>query len=174
MPSQVLIGEILVDGGRIDLQQLRSALAWQRRWGGRLGHALLALGWLDERALAAALSRQLGVAQVDLDGLEVPETVIRLVPERIQRARGVMPVSLLAESRRGPLLLATSDPLDVVALDEVAFASGKRVRPLLAAPSDIVRAHGRHLDGWRFRVPVDLPPDGISEWDVDLRELCAV
>jgi type IV pilus assembly protein PilB len=174
MRRQVLIGEMLVEGGRIDLHQLRSALAWQRRWGGRLGNALLALGWLDERSLATALSRQLGIAQVDLDDLDVPETVVRLVPERIQRERGIMPVALLAESRRGPLLIATSDPLDVVALDEVAFASGKRVRPLLAAPSDIVRAHGRHLDGWRFRVPVDLPPDGIGEWDVDLRDLCAV
>lgn len=173
MRRQVLIGEMLVEGGHIDLQQLRSALAWQRRWGGRLGNALLALGWVDERSLAAALSRQLGVAQVDLEALEVPESVIRLVPERVQRERGIMPVALLAESRRGPLLIATADPLDVAALDEAAFASGKRVRPLLAAPSDIVRAHGRHLDGWRFRVPVDLPPDGISEWDVDLRDLRA-
>jgi type IV pilus assembly protein PilB len=172
MRRQVLIGEMLVEGGRIDLQQLRSALAWQRRWGGKLGHALLALGWLDERSLALALSRQLGVAKVDLDGWEVPESVVRLVPERIQRERGVMPVALLAESRRGPLLLATSDPLDVVALDEAAFASGKRVRPVLATPTEIVRAHGRHLDGWQFRAPIDLPPDGISEWDVDLRDFC--
>jgi type IV pilus assembly protein PilB len=165
---------MLVEDRRIDLQQLRSALAWQRRWGGKLGHALLTLGWVDERALTAVLSRQLGIAHVDLDGMEVPESVIRLVPERTQRERGVMPIALLAESRRGPLLLATADPLDVVVLDEVAFASGKRIRPLLAAPNDIVRAHGRHLDGCRFRTPLDLPPDGISEWDVDLRDFCLV
>ena len=174
MGRQVLIGQMLVESGRIDLQQLRSALAWQRRWGGKLGNALLAMGWLDERALAEAVARQLGVPMVELEGREIPESVVRLVPERVQRARVVLPVAVLAGARRGPLLLATADPLDVVALDEAAFASGMRIRPLVAPPGAIVRAQGRHLDGYRFRTPIDLPPDGISEWDVDVGDLVAV
>jgi len=167
MKRQELIGDILVREGRIDFQQLRAAIAWQRRWGVKLGSALLALGYLDERSLMGVLSRQLGIPEVVVNGREVPGEVIRLVPERILRERRVLPIALLVEPRRGTLLLATSDPLDVALLDDVAFASGRAVRPLLAPASDIDRALARHLDGWQFRVPVELPPESMEDLELD-------
>ena len=138
------------------------------------GHLSALLSLLLSALTMTWAARQLGVPLVELEGREIPESVIRLVPERVQRARVVLPVAVLAGARRGPLLLATADPLDVVALDEAAFASGMRIRPLVAPPGAIVRAQGRHLDGYRFRTPIDLPPDGISEWDVDVGDLVAV
>jgi len=149
MDHRTLIGEILVDGGWIDLQQLRAGLAWQKRCGGRLGSALLQLGYLDEWDLAATLGRQLGIPEVDVAGREVPAEVLSLVPGGVLRRHRVLPLALLEEGPRGPLLLATSDPLDAKALDDVALASGKRVRPVIAAGPDIDRALSRHLDGHR-------------------------
>jgi type IV pilus assembly protein PilB len=164
------IGQFLVYEGVINLQQLRTGLSWQRRWGGKLGHALMVLGFVGERTLTGALSRQLGIPEVALEDREIPESVIRMVPARILRARRVLPVALLTQPRRGTLLLATAEPLDIAALDEVAFASGRVVRPLLAPGSDIDRALARHLDGWRFRAPVDLPPEASEDVELDFAD----
>lgn len=55
------IGEILLEHGSINQEQLDAALGRQRRFGGRLASNILAMGYLDERSLAQALSLQLGV-----------------------------------------------------------------------------------------------------------------
>ena len=57
-PPKKRLGEILIDAGVLDENQLRSALSQQRRWGGRLGKTLLELGFVDERTMVLALSRQ--------------------------------------------------------------------------------------------------------------------
>jgi hypothetical protein len=49
--ARVRIGELLMRQGRIDELQLQSALAHQSRWGGRLGRAVVHLGFLDEATL---------------------------------------------------------------------------------------------------------------------------
>lgn len=149
MERRNLLGEILVDQGAITLHQLRMGLDQQHHGGGKLGLALVQLGYVDESVLARALSRQLGVPFVEINGREIGNELLRLVPERLLRQRRVVPLALLAESRRGPLVVATSDPLDVEALGAVALASGKKIRPVLATQPDIDRALSRYPDQGR-------------------------
>lgn len=163
--KRVPIGQILVERGSIDGRQLRAGLDWQRRRGGRLGRALVHLGLLDETALVGALGFQFGIDVVDLADRFIDRDVLRLVPPRIIEARRVLPVELLEETRRGPLLVATSDPLDMHALDEVAFASGKQVRPMLASRAQIDVAIAR-LIGHSHREALDLPPEPVEEMDL--------
>jgi type IV pilus assembly protein PilB len=160
------IGQMLVEGGRIDLRQLRAALDWQRRWGGRLGAALVHLGFLPELEIFIALGRQFQMPVVLLGGRDVPPAILSLLPERTMRERQVLPLELLAETRRGPLLLAVSDPLDVAVVDEVAFLSGKQVRVALAAAGDLREAIARNLASWRFQEGVDLPPEPAGEMEL--------
>ena len=54
------IGNLLIEQGRIDDMQLKSAVAYQRRWGGRIGQAMVTLGFLSEQVLMSTLSLQLG------------------------------------------------------------------------------------------------------------------
>ncbi len=147
MTSRLPIGQLLIQAGRIDGWQLQSALAHQRRWGGRLGEALVSLGFVSEPVLLAELSRQLGVPYLELGERYVPPAIVRLVPERLIRARKVFPIALATASRRGPLVVATSEPQNLTVLDEVTFASGMRVKPVLASARDIERAIDRHLGG---------------------------
>lgn len=145
--TRIPIGELLVSQGRIDDLQLRSALAHQRRFGGRLGRAIVALGFADGAAVLAAVGAQLGVAVIEIGDRRVPPEVLRLLPAKLVRARKVVPLARLAENGRGPLLVATPDPGDLRVLDEVAFASGLDVRPVLAGEDDVDRAIARLLDG---------------------------
>lgn len=160
------IGELLVSGGQIDAAQLDSALAHQRQWGGRIGQALVRLGFLTEERLLDAVGRQLGAPFVVIGERMVPPAVVGLVPRKLIRARRVFPLEKLAEHRRGPLVVAFADPADLTAADEIAFVTGLAVKAVLAAEWDIERAISRHLgdggerpgDAARPRA-VDLPPD---------------
>lgn len=145
--ARVRIGEILVRRGSIDLVQLQSALAHQRRWGGRLGHAIVHLGFMKERVMLETVSEQLGVPLLEIGDRRIPYHVVALLPEKLIRSRRVLPVELLGTGRRGPLLVALADPADLRVIDEIAFATGMIVKPVLAAEPDIDHAIARHLGG---------------------------
>jgi Type II secretion system (T2SS), protein E, N-terminal domain len=150
--SHLPLGQLLVEAGRIDTVQLSSALAHQRQWGGRLGGALVALGFVAEPELLAVLARQLGVPCVVLGDRYLPPDVVGLVPEKLVRAHKVLPIALATESRRGPLIVATGEPQNLTLLDEIAFVTGKTVKAVLAGDRDLDRAIERHL------CPPDAPP----------------
>jgi type IV pilus assembly protein PilB len=166
--ARVRIGEMLVQQGRIDAYQLESALAHQRRWGGRLGRAIVHLGFMKESAVLEVVGGQLGVPFVHIGDRHVPAHVLATVPQKLIRTRRVLPLAKLSDSRRGPLVVALTDPADLHALDEVAFATGMQVKPVLAAEADLDEAIGRLLDGVTAprvtgfaarRDAIDLPED---------------
>lgn len=179
-----LIGELLVQMGRIEPGQLQAALAYQRQWGGRLGRAIVRLGFLGEPAILDAVGRQLGVCSVEIGDRPVPPKILGLVPGRLAAARRLLPLELRMEGRRAVLVVALSDPSDLAALDEVAFATGLRVEPRLAAEEDLDQAlerllgiPPRHRGGFeRRRDAIELPEDtsplsaarrGRKDWDGD-------
>ncbi|HET9597366.1 MAG TPA: hypothetical protein VFP65_17380 [Anaeromyxobacteraceae bacterium] len=169
MTNRLPIGQRLVQQGHIDAWQLQSALSHQQRWGGRLGEAVVGLGFLPEQVVLSEVARQLGVPYLDVAGRWVAPEVVRLVPEKLIRRRRVFPIALAAQTRRGPLVVATAEPQDLATLDEVAFASGMIVKPVLASARAIDRLVARHLDD---AAPlrhdgVDLPADrGVPMWVV--------
>ena len=143
--THIPIGQILVQKGYIDPWQVQSALAHQRCWGGRLGEALVKLGFISEPVLLTELARQLGVAYVEIGNRQIPDAVVRLVPEKLIRARKVFPAAFAWQGKRNLLVVVTSEPQNLVALDEVAFASGKKVKAALGSESDVEQAIERHL-----------------------------
>jgi type IV pilus assembly protein PilB len=163
--KRVPIGQLLIQSGSIDTRQLRAGLEWQKRRGGRLGHALVNLGLVNETELLWALGRQFEIAIVDLSARNVPADVLLLVPQKIIEGRRILPLELLSECRRGPLLVATSDPLDLEALDEVAFASGKMVRAVLATKTQLEVSIARHL-GHSHPSELDMPPEPVEKMEL--------
>lgn len=161
--ARVRIGELLMRQGRIDELQLQSALAHQSRWGGRLGRAVVHLGFLDEATLLEVVGEQLGTPFITIGDRHVEPSVLALVPPRLIRTRKVLPLAKLAENRRGPLVVALADPGDLGVLDEIGFASGLDVRPALATDADLEQAIDRLLgtpgQAPRRREALDLPED---------------
>ena len=169
MTSRLLIGQQLVNSGHIDVWQLQSALAHQRFWGGRIGDALVRLGFVSEPLLLTELGRQLGVPYIEIGERDVDPAVVRLVPEKLIRARKVFPIAYSAKPRRGLLVVATARPQDLAVLDEVAFATGKIVKPALASDLDVEAAIERHLGktGARpsLRAGAAVPAAANRAWD---------
>ena len=145
MTAHQPLGRFLMETGYIDAAQLASALAYQQQWGGRLGEALVTLRILPEPVLLDGLARMHRVPYVEIGERVVPGEVVRLVPERIIRARKVFPLALIADRAQVALMVATGTPHDLEALGEIEFSAGRAVRPVLAADRDIARAIDRHL-----------------------------
>lgn len=119
------LGQLLVARGWITVQQLTRAIQNQNVVGGRLGTCLIEMDALSEDNLLKGLSEQLGVPAVELDDLRmIPEEVRALVPEKLARRCRTIPFRVLG----GRLDVAMMDPRNLSAQDEIAFASGKRLK----------------------------------------------
>ena len=133
------IGEVLVEAGAVTSQQLRAALAEQRRWGGPIGRHLVESGALTEDALVVALARQLGLPTVDLDACQIEGEVVDLNPLELAELHGIIPLRV-----EGHFLdLAMIDPTNLGVIDEVRIRTHLNVRQYLAGPKATVRALGR-------------------------------
>src|SRR5690242_12330175 len=117
------IGDMLVKAQLIDEIQLQAALSSQRQWGGKLGDILVDQGFLDEMMLWLGLSKQLDVPLVSLPDLVIPPNVLPLLPADMCEKLDIFPI--IRDDRT--LTLATSDPNNIGALDDVAFRTGLKV-----------------------------------------------
>jgi type IV pilus assembly protein PilB len=142
--SRVRIGEMLVQQGRIDAAQLQAALAHQRRWGGRLGGAIVHLGFLRAPAVLQALGQQLGMPFIEIGDRAIPPKVLGLVPRKLAQSRRVLPLELEQDGRRYVVVAAVGDPMELGVIDELEFVTGLSVRPVLAAEEDLDAALERH------------------------------
>jgi len=133
----VPIGQFLVNAGHIDEAQLAVALAHQQQRGGRLGDALVALKYLPEPLFLKELARKHRVPFVEIAGRRIPERALRTVPEKLVRARRVLPVAVGSGGRQVVLFLATTDPRNLAVQDEVAFVTGMEVKPVLVSDRDL-------------------------------------
>jgi hypothetical protein len=131
------LGQLLVARGWITVQQLTRALKNQNVAGGRLGTCLLEMDALSEELLLKGLAEQHGVPAAGADDLRgVPDEVLGLIPDKLARRLRCIPFRV--ESNR--LDLAVTDPRNLSAQDEIAFASGKRVRVFIAPEIRIFEA----------------------------------
>ncbi|MFZ9888286.1 MAG: hypothetical protein ACO3JL_12360, partial [Myxococcota bacterium] len=127
----------------VDEHQLAAALAQQRSYGGRLGEILIERQAVDEMVMYQGLARLLEVDLVELPRLTLPAGLTELVPAEVCLRCQVFPIQL----RDRHLTVATTDPLDLASLDEVAFLTGFRVVPALAPAREVQWALRHYLQG---------------------------
>jgi len=126
------IGELLVKDGACTEAAVREALKSQVIFGGRVGTNLLELEALSEEALARALGRRHRCPYIS--GPVRPEpNAVRAVSRELADRLEVVPLNL--SDRR--ITVAALDPSNLAALDEIAFATGRSVRAMVAAEARI-------------------------------------
>ncbi|RLD16866.1 MAG: type II secretion system protein GspE [Caldiserica bacterium] len=136
-PIKKRLGDLLVEVGIITPEQLEEAVEEQKKHGGKLGEILMALGYITEDVLLAFLGKQCGITYVSLSEYgEIPEKVIRMVPESVVRTQKLIPISL----EGNVLTIAMSDPLNVFAIDDLRMMTGKDVKVVIASESEIKNA----------------------------------
>ncbi|MBN2357896.1 MAG: general secretion pathway protein GspE [Deltaproteobacteria bacterium] len=146
------LGEVLLERGAIDQDQLNSALAYQRQWGHRLGVAMVAKGFISEGVLTKVLSESLSIPMIDLAAVTIDKEALRMLHVSVCEAHDVIPVNLTVEKGRKILVVAMSDPLNVAAIEEIEFTTSCTVRPVLAQISSIGQAIRRYYRGERVQI----------------------
>jgi len=136
------IGEVLVEQGLLTEEQVQHLLALQQatptgQARHRLGALVITSGFGTERQVAEALAQALGLPLTDLGAtLVVPEHV-RLLPRAVAERSGV----LVLERSGSRVTVATSDPTNVVALDDVKLYTGATELTVVVATDSQVRDH---------------------------------
>lgn len=135
--EKMRLGEMLVQAGKITPFQLEETLKGQAIFGGRFGTNLVEMGYLDERDLAEFLSQKTGVPHAAPEQLlDIPADVIKLISYDYVKKYRVIPIEL----NKRKLTLAMVDPTDFHAIDEISFATGLIIMPVIAPELRIVTA----------------------------------
>ncbi|GAB4240646.1 MAG: hypothetical protein Kow00109_15810 [Acidobacteriota bacterium] len=136
--KELRLGEILIEEGLINHDQLSLALEDQKRNGGKLGEILVRRGFVSEdavlRAVAAKLDcdfRRFSTSEIDLE-------LSKLLPRRFAEQNQVLVIHRSPNGRE--VLVAMADPADLNVRDilqDILRSHGLRVRPVLASPTNI-------------------------------------
>jgi type IV pilus assembly protein PilB len=136
------IGELLVQKNLLSPDQLQRASEEAKLNGSRIGMQITKLGFLPENELAEFVSKQYGVPSIDLDEFEIDEEIIHLIPEEVATKHNVLPINRAGST----LILATADPSNIFAIDDIKFLTGYNVEVVVAAEEGIKRAVDRYYD----------------------------
>ena len=130
------LGEMLIARRLIEPEDLERALEIQKERGEKIGKILVDLGFVAMRDVLAALSEQLNIPLVTLEGPPpvTPETEGLAV--RFMRQCKFIPVA----AQDSTLTIAMADPLDFETLSAVRGFTGLKVEPALAAKQEILDA----------------------------------
>jgi len=136
MTKQPRLGDLLLESGAITEEQLSAALAEQKKSGLRLGETLLKMGVLTDGKLLDALSSQLKLQVFSLSRYRPMPEALRMVPEQVAKRLNAIPLSV---EDGNTLLVAMSDPLDIIAQDEIRMITGMDIKLGLVSQSEIDR-----------------------------------
>ncbi len=131
------LGEILLRDGIVSSDQLAAGLKHQTDHGGSLGENLVKVGAIasvDE--IVWQLAAQINTQVINLNEIEVPASIISLVPEEMATKYGVIPVQ--KEDRI--IHIVIGDPKNVFVIDAIKFLTGCNVRIWMAPESQIKKA----------------------------------
>ncbi|MFZ4773723.1 MAG: GspE/PulE family protein [Terrimicrobiaceae bacterium] len=129
------LGDALVDMGLITQEQIVVALKKQKEVGKRLGKIVVELGMCSEDQIVAVLSEQLDIKIIQIEKIEIPKDVLKLIPETIIRTHILLPVS----KAQNTLTVVMADPLDMFIADEIHYQTNLTIQPAIA-PESIIRS----------------------------------
>jgi type II secretion system protein E len=106
-----------------------------------LHEILIERGFAKEEQVLAALGEVLGMDVVDLTKIKVEPETVSLMPIKLVHRHSIMPIS----RENGTLTVATKDPFNVYALDELQTLTGLHIVPVLASPRELARLIKTHF-----------------------------
>jgi type IV pilus assembly protein PilB len=137
--GRLRLGTMLVASGLVTQEQVDSALERQRSGGGRLGEVLVHDGLVTEQDIVNAVAGQMRIGVVDLAFVAPSANAVGLLPRDFIIRHRLMPLSIAED---GALVLAMTNPLDVISLDEVSMRTKRRVVTVMCSQAGFDDAIG--------------------------------
>src|SRR5262245_43997246 len=123
----------LVKDGVISKDQLKEAEDLANSLGITIDESLSRLQYVDEKDLSQLQASQYGFEFVNLEALDIPSSVIALVPESVARENVVLPLEMTDERIR----VALANALDLEVLDKLRFILNREIDPVVASKDAI-------------------------------------
>jgi type IV pilus assembly protein PilB len=134
--STRFIGDIVVDLGYASRDAVETAIAESRASGRRTGEVLVERGVLTADQLSRVVAERFGVDHIDLGVFKADVSASNLMPASAARRYHAVPVRFLDERT---LLVAMSDPGNVLAIDDISLITGFEVHPAVATHEDVLQ-----------------------------------
>ncbi|HET6498428.1 MAG TPA: ATPase, T2SS/T4P/T4SS family, partial [Coriobacteriia bacterium] len=134
--TKTRLGRVLVDQGVITQEQLAHALETASGTGKSLIETLDDLGYASEVSVAKFVAERMDLEYVDLGMYDIDPNAATSLSADLARRHNVLPVRV----ENGELVLAMSDPANLIAIDDLRIVTGFEVRPVVAAESDLRNA----------------------------------
>ncbi|MBI5873885.1 MAG: Flp pilus assembly complex ATPase component TadA [Candidatus Omnitrophica bacterium] len=127
--------DILLESKIVTLPDLERAVKIQSDTSGNLKDILIREGFVKERDLMAALSRELFIPYLELSKYKIDSSIIQFIPEKIARQYKVIPLSKIGNV----LTVALTDPLNIFVIDDLKVITGYDIDLVLAGEKEIVK-----------------------------------
>jgi len=127
------IGQLLLEKGIINEQQLDRALEEQKLTGKLLGRIFVDMGLAKEEEILDAIGARSGLTAIKLKDMKVSKEVIDKVPASIAKIYAIVPISIEGDE----LTIAIADPMNVAAFDDLRFTLGMNIKVVVASDEDI-------------------------------------
>src|SRR3954447_10687892 len=132
--------DILVKRRVVSPDQLKEAMRMNNV---PLEEALAKLGYADADEVMKAKAEQHGMPFVELREIEIPPTVIELVPESLARENIVMPLA----QESGTIKVIMHNPMDFDTIEKLRFVLNREIEVALAPKEAILEAINRYYGG---------------------------
>lgn len=130
------LGDILLESNIITQDQLDYALEIQKQKKIKLGEVFIAEGIITEEQMLGVLEFQLGVPYTDLSKYYIDPKMPKVISRSVAVKYNLIPIAM----NRGKLMVVMSDPLDIIAIDDVQLITGLDIEVAISSKDDIKRA----------------------------------
>lgn len=127
------ITDILVKSKKLKKEQIEDAIRLQKEKGVGLDKILVQKGYVTEKELLGLLAKELNIPPIDLSRYKIDLEVLNIIPERTARQYHIIPISKIGNT----LTLATADPLNIFALDDIKNLTGCEVDIVMSTSTEI-------------------------------------
>ena len=141
------LGDLLKEAGLITELQIIEAIE-RKKADQKLGNALVEQGFITEKQLLDVLEIQLKLDSVSLYQYPLDPALAELVTKEFARSKLLLPIKIEGSH----LLVAMNDPLDFYAIEELEFATGYVVQPVIATRDDLLQTMNRVYDSKEVNV----------------------
>ena len=130
------VGQILLHRGLITEEQLATADQSQQTESGRPGEVFVRLGYVSETDVLKALAEEMDIQYEESIPAQLDPALVEGIPPKLAFGSQLVPI----ERTDGHIVVATANPLDLEALDELAMITGCEIEPVVSAPEQVAEA----------------------------------
>ncbi|HYK88782.1 MAG TPA: type II secretion system ATPase GspE [Acidobacteriota bacterium] len=134
LKSRKLIGQVFLERGLVDEEELRTALNLQAESREKLGKLLVDLGYVSEKDCLDVVSEHLNIPTITGSQYPTVPVIENVLTHRFMKQCKFVPVAL----ENNVLTLAMTDPLDHATENSVHQSTGFQIKALLGAESEIM------------------------------------